>query len=97
MYSSRNLDMKNIVGEHELSSVQRSFMNSNGELNAGGEAKSELDRAIYELIPRAMTKLLNLNEIDVIVIDAMTVLQKLRKDNIVANFEDLSSTQTLTF
>ena len=34
-----------------------------------------------------MTKILNLNEIYVIVIDALAVLQKLRKDN---NFEDLS-------
>ena len=33
------IDMKNIIGHYELSSVCRGFMDSEGELNHGGEPK----------------------------------------------------------
>ena len=47
--------MKINVGKHVLPS----FANANGEENLGGEAKSELVDAIFEIIPGAMTKILN--------------------------------------
>ena len=40
--NTRDIDMNEIIGKFELSSIASSFMQLDGELNNGGDGKSEL-------------------------------------------------------
>ena len=56
--SNCDLDMKSVVGEHELDVIPRSLMTSDGSLRPGSDNKSDLIQQItkifyYFLFPRA--------------------------------------------
>ena len=80
--------MPKIVGEFELSSITRSFMKADGEFNSGGENKEEIVHAICKFVPNSILK--DIEEVNVSVIDAMQVVQKLHKPDYVKTFKDLA-------
>ena len=88
--STRDIDMPNIVGEYELSSIARSFMKADGEFNHGGEDKSELVHSICSHVGSSAFVDIEKFLINVSVIDAMQVLPKLKKPDHIRTFNELA-------
>ena len=64
-------------------------MKADGEFNSGGENKEELVHAICKHVPNSILKEIE-EVINVSVIDAMQVVQKLHKPGNVKTFKDLA-------
>ena len=67
--SSRYIDMPEIVGEFELSSITRNFMKAVGEFNSSGENWEELVHVICKFVPNSIVK--DIEEVNMFIIDTM--------------------------
>ena len=87
---SRDIDLKEIVGNFELTSFPRSFFKSNGEQHDGGEGNGQLVKEIRDYVKNSFFDINNREGFDVVVIDAMMILQKLKKTSDTKTVDDLS-------
>ena len=84
--------MNEIIGNFELSSIVSSFMQLDGELNNGGDGKSELVDIICKSVVNAKIKAAqDKDNFDLVAIDAMQVLYKLTKTSYVKTFRDFAN------
>ena len=73
-----------------LASYPRSFFKPNGEQNDGGEGKGQLVKEVRDYVKNSFYDINNRGDFDVVVIDAMMILQKLKKTSDIKTFDDLS-------
>ena len=85
----RDIDVERIVGHHELSTVPRSLMNTDGSLLDGGEGKSQLVKTLKTESGTSSQPLIN--DFDCIAIDAMCLLNQMNKPTWVKTGKDLAS------
>ena len=90
--NTRDIDMNEIIGKFELSSIASSFMQLDGELNNGGDGKSELVDIICKSVVNAkINAAQDKDNFDLVPIDAMQVLYKLTKTSYVKTFRDFAN------
>ena len=85
----RDIDMEQIVGHHELFTVPRGLMKSDGTLLDGGEGKSQLVKVLKNESGCSTQSLID--DYDCIAIDAMCLLNQMSKPTWVKTGEDLAS------
>ena len=89
LVAQREIDMKDIIGHYELSSVCRSFMDSEGELNHGGGAKYKLVNVLAKHVSQPKTPASKCPGADIVSIDTIQVVQKMSKPALVKTFKDV--------
>ena len=77
--SNREFNLKNVIGNHELSVVPRSLMLSDGSLIPGHEGKSNMMNAIGVEVTESEITGETFVEIKTMIIDAMVIVQSLDK------------------
>ena len=87
--SQSEIDMKDTIGHHELSSVSRSFMDSGGELNRGGKTKSKLVDVLTKHVSQSKIPASECPGADIVAIDAMQLVHKISKPVSVKTFKAL--------
>ena len=84
-----DIDVERIVGHHELSTVPRSLMNTDGSLLDGDEGRSQLVKTLKTESGTSSHPLIN--DFDCIAIDAMCLLNQMTKPTWVKTGKDLAS------
>ena len=77
--SNREFNLKNVIGNHELSVVPRSLMLSDGSLIPGHEEKSNMMNAISVEVTESEITGETFVEIKTMIIDVMVIVQSLDK------------------
>ena len=85
-----NINITEMIGNYECSSLARSLFDANGLPNHGGDGKSDLAHAVCNCIDVAWINSWR-DELDVVVIDAMSAIFHFPKSTKCESFHMLSS------
>ena len=81
-------DMKDIIGQYELSSVCLSFMDNEGELNHDDEAKSKIVDILIKHVNQSKIPASECPGADIVAIGTMQIVQKMLNPASVKTFEN---------
>ena len=87
---NQEIDMERIIGYFELSTAPPSFFDIGGNPNDGGQNKSELVHSICKTVPEAWND--PIPEVDIVVFDAMSELNRLKKTGDIKKFKYIADT-----
>ena len=88
--SDRNIDMKDVIGQYELTATPKSFIDYDRQLHPGGEGKSKLVEVLTKFATGSKTIQRCGQVFNVAAVDAMQNVQNLTKSPDVKTFPDLA-------